>query len=45
MKPTGRVYSTYPPKYEYECTDKNNCRGGELLTTTEIYPKITYEEK
>lgn len=44
MKPTGIVYSTYPPKYEYECTDKNNCRVRELLTTSEVYPKITYED-
>lgn len=45
MRATGRVYFTDPQKYEYECTDKNNCKVREFFTTNEVYPKVTYEEK
>ena len=33
------VLTTYPPQYSYKC---NKC--GEIITTSDIFPKIEYEE-
>lgn len=44
LSKTGRVYESYPEKYEYECRNPLHFPETKVMTITpELYPKITYE--